>query len=106
MDIDARRKRHKINRANARNKARQFIASYFATHPCADCGECDPIVLTFDHVHGEKINDIANMVQAGLGLETIKAEIEKCEVRCFNCHAIRTHQQLKSNRWQRINKGG
>jgi hypothetical protein len=93
MDIDARRKRHKVNRANARNKARQFTASYFATHPCADCGESDPIVLAFDHVRGEKINDIANMVRASMALEAIKAEIEKCEIRYFNCHMRREHQR-------------
>ncbi len=80
MDIDARRKRHKINRANARNKARQFIASYFATHPCADCGESDPIVLTFDHIRGEKRDNIADMVHNGLSIEAIRTEIKKTEV--------------------------
>ena len=105
MDIDARRQRHKINKENARNKAREFIAAYFATHPCVDCEESDPIVLTFDHVRGEKSNNIANMVSAGQSLESIMAEIEKCEVRCFNCHAIRTHERLKSNRWKRVNGG-
>ena len=102
MDIDARRKRHKINKENARNRAREFIAAYFAKHPCVDCGENDRIVLTFDHVRGEKINDIANMVRAGMALEAIKAEIEKCEIRCYNCHLIRTHERLKSNRWKMV----
>jgi hypothetical protein len=106
MDIDARRKRHKINKENARNKAREFIAAYFATHPCVDCGESDRIVLTFDHVRGEKSNDIANMVRGGASLETIRIEIEKCEVRCFNCHAVKTHERLKSNRWKRLNGNG
>jgi hypothetical protein len=103
MDIDARRKRHKINKQNARNKARELIAGYFATHPCVDCGESDPIVLTFDHVRGKKSNDIATMVGSGLSLATIRVEIEKCEVRCYNCHAIRTHERLKSNRWKTEN---
>jgi hypothetical protein len=106
MDIDARRKRHKINKKNARNKAKKFIAAYFTTHPCADCGASDRIILTFDHVRGEKKYNVADMVQRGLGVETIKAEIAKCEVTCFNCHAIRSQKRQGAYRWQRMNKGG
>jgi hypothetical protein len=61
MDINARRKRHKTNKENARNKAREFIAAYFATHPCADCGESDRTVLTLDHVRGDKRDNVADM---------------------------------------------
>lgn len=106
MDIDARRKRHKINKENARNKAREFITSYLSDHPCVDCGETDPIVLTFDHVRGEKRDNISSMVSQGLSMETIKAEIAKCEVTCFNCHAIRTQKRSGAYRWQRMNGGG
>jgi hypothetical protein len=105
MDIERRRERHRINKANYKQRARDYVADYLSTHPCVDCGESDPIVLTFDHVRGEKSNDIANMIGAGRVLETIAAEIEKCEVRCFNCHAIRTHGRQQSNRWKRLNGG-
>lgn len=101
MNIDARRERHKINKENARNKAREFIYAYFATHPCVNCGESDPIVLTFDHVHGDKRDNVADMVRDGLGVESIKAEIEKCEVVCFNCHSLRTQERTSAYRWRR-----
>jgi hypothetical protein len=106
MNIDERRQRHRINKENARNKAKEFIAAYFATHPCVDCGEGDPIILTFDHVIGEKRGNASDMIQSGYGVESIKAEIEKCEVVCFNCHAIRSQERSGMYRWQRINGGG
>lgn len=106
MDIERRRERHRNNRARYRQQAREYIAAYLSEHPCVDCGERDPIVLTFDHVRGEKRDDIATMVGSGLSLETIKAEIEKTEVRCYNCHAIRTHELSESYRWKRINGYG
>lgn len=30
------------------------------------------------------------------GIETLKKEIEKCEVRCRNCHKLKTYQIYKS----------
>jgi hypothetical protein len=106
VDIERRRKRHRINKANSKQKAKDFVAAYLSEHHCVDCGESDPIILTFDHVRGEKKYNIADMVQKGLGIETIKAEIAKCEVTCFNCHAIRTQGRLKSNRWKKLNENG
>ena len=105
MDIERRRERKRINQGNYRQRAKDFVAAYLSEHPCVDCGETDPTVLTFDHVRGKKSNDIASMVGVGRSLESIMAEIEKTEVRCFNCHAIRTHEQQQSNRWKRVNGG-
>lgn len=59
---------------------------YLLKHPCVDCGEADPIVLEFDHVRGEKRWNIADMVRSGRKWERVLEEIEKCEVRCANCH--------------------
>ena len=103
MDIERRRERHRVNKANSKQRARGFVDAYLSEHPCVDCGESDPIVLTFDHVRGEKRYEVSTMVREGMLPETIAAEIEKCEVRCFNCHAIRTHKQMRSNRWKRVN---
>lgn len=78
-------------RAHAqRNVNRRFIATFLADHPCIDCGVTDPIVLEFDHVRGVKIGSVGVMAQSPVTLEKLKREIEKCEVRCANCHRRRT----------------
>jgi hypothetical protein len=106
MDIERRRKRHRANKANSKQRAREFIDSYLLTHPCVDCGESDAIVLTFDHVREEKRANVADMIISGFSVATIAAEIAKCEVTCFNCHAIRSQKRSGTYRWQRINGGG
>lgn len=70
---------------------REFILKYLLAHPCADCGEADPIVLDFDHVQGEKIEAVSAMAWQGYSIERLEAEIAKCEVVCSNCHRRRTH---------------
>lgn len=59
---------------------------------CKDCGEGDVLVLEFDHVRGTKRKAVSRMVSDGYGLETIRVEIEKCDVVCANCHRRRTHK--------------
>ena len=66
------------------------IWTYLLAHPCVDCGESDPIVLQFDHVRGVKVDSISTMIRGGWSWTKIAAEIEKCEVRCANCHTRRT----------------
>lgn len=106
MDIDRRRERHRANKAKSKQRAREFVDLYLLTHPCVDCGESDSIVLTFDHVREEKRANIADMIISGFSVDAIAAEIAKCEVTCFNCHAIRSQQRSGTYRWQRINGGG
>ena len=90
LDLPGNRRRHaermvEINR-KAKEAGKAYVAAYFSNHPCIDCGECDPVVLDFDHVRGEKIKDVSYLVNSGCRLWRIKAEIEKCDVRCANCH--------------------
>ena len=73
-----------------RNKRNAW--QYLNEHPCIDCGINNPIVLTFDHVNGEKREDVAKLINASLSWKTILTEIDKCVVRCFNCHMIKTAQ--------------
>ena len=82
-------RRRSMLEACARNAA--YTLDYLQSHPCVDCGESDPIVLEFDHVRGKKTRAIAVMKRQALALETIIAEIEKCEVRCANCHRRTTY---------------
>ena len=61
---------------------------------CVDCGYRDIRALDFDHVRGEKIDDVGSMIRRGRSTAAVRAEIAKCEVRCRNCHAIATITRL------------
>lgn len=86
------RKRYK-ERAIARGRA--LVQEYFEAHPCIDCGESDPVVLDFDHRNPEEktmgIADLIGINQASN--ETLLREIEKCDVRCANCHRRKHYQE-------------
>jgi len=44
---------------------------------CVDCGNRDIRVLEFDHVRGEKVRGIGELVSRGAGLSVILAEVAK-----------------------------
>ena len=67
--------------------------SYLQSHPCVDCGESDLVVLDLDHVRGEKIKTVTDMVRGGWSIAKIDIEIAKCEVRCANCHRRKTAER-------------
>ena len=62
------------------------VREYLNNHPCVDCGEDDPVVLEFDHVFDTKTANISDLVKTNHCWNTIIKEIQKCEVRCANCH--------------------
>lgn len=72
---------------------RQFIYDYLKDKKCVDCGNNNPVVLQFDHRDQNlKCYSIANM--RNFSLSKILTEIEKCDIRCANCHIIRTANQF------------
>jgi hypothetical protein len=80
---------------------RQWLAEYLAEHPCVDCGETDLRVLEFDHREGsDKIADVAALVSHLAKWSRVLAEIEKCDVRCANCHRRRTAE--RGSFWRHI----
>jgi len=88
----ANRQRY-IDRASARKRRLVFertayLIEFFASHPCRDCGEGDPVVLRFDHL-GDKLFSIGPSLSRR-NWQSILDEIDKCEVVCANCHCRRT----------------
>jgi hypothetical protein len=81
--------------ANAGRRKRTLIAervayliTFFREHPCADCGETDPLVLEFDHLADKCFNICQGL--PGRNWQSILDEIAKCDVVCANCHRRRT----------------
>src|SRR6267143_1993169 len=90
------RKNHEREKARLyRNAAvrlefnRLRLVSYLRQHPCVDCGETDIVVLQFDHLR-DKERDVSSMLSGSWTWSAIEKEIAKCEVRCANCHRLRT----------------
>jgi hypothetical protein len=83
------------NNTRRRKETRARVSAFRIA--CVDCGETNPLLLDFDHLR-DKRDEISSLVQRGLSWDTIKAEIDKCEVRCANCHVRKTARELGSYR--------
>jgi hypothetical protein len=68
--------------------------------PCADCGESfPPYVMDFDHRDpSKKLFAITTGSSYLRSREKLIAEIEKCDIVCANCHALRTYASLMARR--------
>jgi hypothetical protein len=59
---------------------------------CIDCGyNINAAALEFDHVRGVKLFNLSTG-GAWRSIKAVQAELEKCVVRCSNCHHIRSAQ--------------
>ncbi len=87
-----------------RIKNQRKVINYLFKHPCVDCGETDPLVLEFDHVRGIKKENLGRLLQATPSWKKIMEEIDKCEVRCANCHKRKTFNRNNSVRLQLLQK--
>lgn len=89
-----RRKEHLNNKRQERRHMRYlYLLTYLSKHGCVDCGERDPVVLEFDHVMGDKITELSKMAHDVRPMKVIQKEVEKCEVRCSNCHKRKTAKE-------------
>lgn len=70
----------------------EYIITYLTSHPCVDCGETDVRVLEFDHRDPIEKSFTISDTSVYRSLEVIRKEIDKCDVRCANCHRIKTIQ--------------
>ena len=94
---------HKVYREKNKEKIKAKKAEYnkdlkeavlrLKDNPCTDCGQkFHHSAMDFDHISGDKIDSIANMVNGGKG-KLVFEEIEKCELVCSNCHRVRTYNR-------------
>ena len=89
-----------IRRAIAQTGARRVqnrreILQYLASHPCVDCGIDNIVVLEFDHRDPRtKLANIGTMT-SHKRWQRVQAEINKCDVRCVNCHRRKTARDFK-----------
>ncbi len=87
-----RRAEEQTERRRAYNRER--IVEYLRAHSCVDCGETDLIVLEFDHRDPASKHRDVTWLAARRRWPIVSAEIEKCDVRCANCHRRRTAMQF------------
>jgi len=71
---------------------REYVRKH-KENPCLDCGVQYPYyVMQFDHVRGEKFKELSRLISHG-SKKRIDEEIQKCDLVCANCHAIRTWER-------------
>jgi len=92
------KQRARKNTVQYRQQNRVKIIEYLSVRKCVDCGESNIIVLDFDHRNSStKKHSVSQMMD--FGWEAILEEIKKCDVRCSNCHRIKTSKENGSFRY-------
>lgn len=85
-------------RRRSRPRIRERLFAYLRTHPCVDCGERDIRVLQFDHIDPKTKTAEVGKLLRGATWTRIAREIDKCQVRCGNCHRRKTLRMLHRDR--------
>ena len=76
---------------------RDEVNRYKESIPCKDCGIFYPCyVMQFDHTKDDKLFDIGHYLESMSRIK-IWQEIDKCEIVCANCHAIRSHNRKQKD---------
>ena len=83
----------KAYKLQSRSKLRAQIKKLKESQPCMDCGFYYPApLMEYDHRPGvKKRATVARLVQWQYSWKIIKAEVDKCDLVCANCHRYRTH---------------
>ncbi len=88
--LERYKENRKMSNSRLREKRASLIAEIKLSRGCADCGyNLAPEALHFDHrdPREKKFTIGTDMYRS---LESVLLEIAKCDVRCANCHAIRS----------------
>lgn len=87
-----RRESIRAKRMELRNRNLAYMRDFLSKNPCTDCGNADIRVLDFDHLK-DKVKSVSILARVPVSIEKLKKEIDKCEVRCSNCHRIKTYER-------------
>lgn len=71
-------------------EAAEFLSNYLDDKCCKHCGDSRKVVLEFHHLKDKNFN---LSEYSGRSIETIKKEIEKCDILCANCHRVVTAEE-------------
>lgn len=79
-----------------KTRKRELLQQIKVESGCVDCGYREhPEALDFDHIdHSTKLFCLSSLSYSRT-LAAIMLEISKCEIRCSNCHRVRTAVQRK-----------
>ena len=115
------------NRRIRKKKIHNFLSNHFFTNTCVDCAKkkkkvmallknkvdkrtIDQVIsvydsdvrnFTFDHLYtrGKKEYNISDMIRDIQPISKIQKELQKCVVRCHNCHDVITVKRSKNWRF-------
>lgn len=69
-----------------------LLATLKEGKPCKDCELFYPAyVMQFDHIFGRKEFSVGKWLSQSGNAELLKDELDKCDIVCSNCHAIRSY---------------
>jgi len=93
------KERSRKRRKRLKEEHRRYLRELRSSTPCMDCKQkYHWVAMQFDHVRGTKVANIADLVSAGRDRSTLLRELQKCELVCANCHAVRTYTRLQMER--------
>jgi hypothetical protein len=70
--------RNRRDRPAQRVRNASIVLEYLLTHPCVGCGECDPVVLEFNHMDPRnKTGNVAEFVRSGCSKQRLHGEIRR-----------------------------
>jgi hypothetical protein len=73
-----------------------WLRDYFKTHPCVDCGEPNPLKLSFDHVRGKKAFAVSSMLGC-CNHERLYEGVWTAEISGWSEHFLRFIREMEAS---------
>lgn len=87
---------------DTRVRRHQYVQDLKESSPCLDCGQFyHYCVMQYDHRDSsEKIDSVSRLLNR-VTMDAVRKEIDKCDLVCANCHAIRSFERKTGKSVQR-----